>query len=165
LTAVRVIGLKETITRIKQINTELPKVVRQAQRSMGDGAVGDLKASLTAANVESYNGELYGDGIRAVQRSQNLDVEVVEHGIMLDGMRPHWVRVDATRPELVRWATQARNNNLRALGNSVEQGSRKKFSLHVSPHPFIQNGVNRSRGKNAALLRNQLRTIGIGASE
>jgi hypothetical protein len=162
---VRVYGLKKAVRRMAEIRTELPKVVDRAMVTMGRGAVGDLKESLIAAHVDSYNGELYGQGIRAARTGRTVTVEVMEHGIMLDGMRPHIVRVDPSRPGLLRWAAQARNNALRGMAAAVESGDRESFKVFVTPHPFIQKGVNRSRGKNAALLRNQLRTIGIGASD
>jgi hypothetical protein len=165
MSAVRVYGLTKAMRRSHEIKTGLPKAVDRSVSAMSRGAVGDLKATLLAAHVESYNGELYGDGIRANKQGRTTTIEVIEHGIMLDGMRPHIVRVDSSRPNLLRWAAQARRNDLRSMAASVSAGTRDSFKVLVTAHPFIQKGVNRSRGNNAALLRNQLRTLGIGAGE
>ena len=85
-----------------------------------------LRLSARRAKIRDFRGNLLGpNGIRAVKSNKNdWGVFVPRKGIMLDGMKPHFVALKRGRL-ITQWSRQ--------------KGIKSKF-IKVHPHPFIEAG-------------------------
>lgn len=132
----------------------LPKMTRIGVRAWGNKLQQSMIRSMKGAGIEPFTGELFRDTKWVQGQNSNYGQLVVPiHGVMLDNMVIHrlWFRRDYGMR--LRWAQQARNDQVRVWGGEVRRGQKEKFFLWVRPHPWIQSGYRDARKKLPAVLK------------
>lgn len=141
------------VRTLDRASKRLPRLTIDACRKWGNGLAKDIKLSAKKAKINSFTGQLFGNGIRWEQgkRSQTGYLFMRLHGIYLDSMEPHYVNVTRKRTRLLAWAKKSRKFSRKA--RLMEKGKLNYFSIYVKPHPFIYRGYMTSRPKLRPLLK------------
>ena len=142
---------------LKEVEHKVIAGARVAMIDFGNQSVKDLQQSARGAHITPFTGQLYGAGIKStVQANGDVIVTAPSYAIMLDSMPSHVVSVQRGRPQLLSWALQARSSSIRDAAQNVQIGKRPSFPLNVTPHPFIQNGMNRAQSKLPSILNDRI---------
>jgi hypothetical protein len=109
-------------------------------------AKGGTERSITGPLI--WRGKLWA-GIQARKLSRNRSALFMPiHGIYLDRMKPHWVKLK--RGRLVRrWAQEKGNARVQAV-------AQREGSIYVKPHPFIEVPVANSIIRFPQILRHRV---------
>lgn len=145
------LSLNRVFARVRRLpDTAVPDAIRE----WGNVLERDMKNSAFQADIKPFTGSIYSNGIEWRQRQKGLTGMLFMRRayVYLDSMQPHWVNVTGSRRTLLAWALQAKSSSVRFQARMVQQGIIKKFGIHVSPHPFIQRGYNRSIKKLTPIL-------------
>ena len=144
---------------LEKLSTRLPQMEREGMRRWGKILEKDMKASAKEAKItpSSGNNSLFTNGIRYEQAKQgNIGrLFIRQYGIYLDSMKGHYVNIQRSRPNFVRWGKRARDANIRSGAYKVEQGMESRYGLYVQAHPFIRTGYKRARPKLTKILKQQ----------
>ena len=129
---------------LHNISVELPKEMAEAGYDITKLAQRNLRLELTRQHLID-TGRLW-QGVRAVKQSNNRSVVTIpKHGVHLDSMRPHYVKLK--RGRLIReWAK--RKGNL-----YIKSALKGEQSIEVKPHPWIDAGLQRSLINIRSILR------------
>ncbi len=151
----------EKVTRnIGQLDASSRKGISRGIREWGNIAVRDLKDASKQASIDTFKGNLRGNGIRWEQAENSVvgRLMIPAYGIELDSMKPHWVNVTKQRTTLLAWANQARSSSIRRRAALLGAGRLDRFSVYVHPHPFIDTGLKRANQKLNPIISKQVNT-------
>ena len=152
--------LKVKVKKLDKLAAKLPEMTREGMRRWGKILEKDMKASAKdEAHITPSGGtnSLFTNGIRYEQakRGNIGKLFIRQYGIYLDSMRPHYVNIQRSRPNFVKWGKRARDPDIRAGAYKVEQGLERAYGIYVQPHPFIRSGYRRARPKLTKILQQQ----------
>jgi hypothetical protein len=144
---------------LKGMSAKLPEMNSRTMMRWGKTLEKDMKVSVKEAGIKSSSGILLGKGIDYRQRPNgNVGrLFIVNHGVMLDDMKPHWVNITRSRTRLLNWARKSRN--FKDEAQLISTGEMKKFPIFVKPHPFIRRGWQRARPKLNPILKQEMRKL------
>ncbi len=148
--------LIKTSNSLKGIQKKLPVMNSRAMMRWGKILEKDMKVSAKSAGIKSSTGVLFGKGIEYRQRPRgNVGrLFIVNSGVMLDSMKPHWVNILQRRTRLLDWALRSRN--FKSEARAISSGELKKFPIFVRPHPFIRSGWKRARPKLKPIVKQEM---------
>jgi hypothetical protein len=144
-----------TLDRIKK---RLPQMTRVGMMRFGKILERDMKISARHSGIKKFTGESQDKGIR-YEQNERSDVGFLFmklYMIYLDSMRPHYVTISLRRKRILDWAKQSVSVDLRAKARLVERRKIKKFSIFVTPHPFIRMGYASARPKLNPILKTEI---------
>lgn len=146
---------KKDLARIAKKFKRTPQEIINSVNQWGQILRRDVIQSADEAGIQSFRGNLKGRGTqwRKVTEKTRGMLVMPGHAAALDSMRPHFVRVDHTRPDLLAWANQSNSAVIQAMSSDVLAHRRKKFAIFVKPHPFLKRGIGRAVPKLGPLLR------------
>lgn len=158
---IRLDGVKITKSAISRIKKNMPMMGRQAMQEWGEVLVRDFKLAAEHAGIKNFTGRLQRNGIRWDQRPRgNIGrLFVVQHGIFLDSMRPHWVNITQRRRRLLLWGQQSQDELISDASVQIASGKRKTKAIFVRPHPWMRNGWRRARPKLGPILQKHARRM------
>lgn len=130
---------------LSNISVKLPKEVAEAGYDLTKLAQRNLRLELTRQNLV-WRKKLW-NRIQARRISRNVSQLFIPiHGIRLDRMKPHWVKLKRSR--LIRqWAMMKGNERVKNI-------AKRQGSIYVKPHPWIDAPI----AKSLLNIRNILRT-------
>jgi hypothetical protein len=147
----------KAIKSVKRLSTRLPIMARELKRQLGNTIVKELKTSARQAGIRRFTNEMFTNGIRYEQTPKgNIGkVIILDKYYFLDSMKPHFVNVLRNRTQLLAWAKQAKNSEIRKKAKEVLANKRKKFSIYVKPHKYIRRGFIMARRQIPKLINKE----------
>lgn len=153
-------GLEKFSKRLQRMK-KLPDNCAEGVREWGMTIlVPGIKEAAVEADIKSFTGTLYGDGIRWEQRPKGKVAKLFirKYAIALDSMSTHYVSLTLTRQRLLSWASQAQSGTIRAGAAIVRRNiPGTHVSIRVQAHPFIRSGWLHSRPRLNPILQRKLR--------
>jgi len=133
----------------------IPSWNSKAMMKWGKTLERDMKNSAKLAGIQNSTGELLSTGIQYRQRPRGRvgRLFILQRGVYLDSMRPHFVNITRSRTRLLAWASRSRNFGDEAT--KIRNNQLKSHTIFVRPHPFIDRGYKRSRPKLKSFIKTQ----------
>lgn len=137
--------VKPSIQYLNKIKVNVPKVLGQEMFTVADGVAKEIRREVERQGLIWHRRLL--DSIEARKQTKKRSVVfMVKHGILLDGMRPHWVSLKRGR-NITKWASD------KGFDTSVTR------SLFVRPHPFIASPMYRGIRKAKKKVMRKARQV------
>ena len=158
---VRTTGVVKTKAALKRFQ-KIPELTGNALDKWGKLLERDVKNSARTHGIKSFTGNLFGNGIRWRSNRRGSKVghlEIVDYGVYLDSMKPHFVSIKRSRPRLLAWSLQANNGAIRGMANEVASGRRQRMGIYVTPHPYISYGFGRARTRLKAIIEAEMKSL------
>ena len=148
--------LTKGVNSLKRIHKKLPQMSSRAMMKFGKTLERDIKDSAIQSGIQNNTGHLLSRGIEYRQKPNGRvgKLFIVNYGVMLDSMKPHWVNILRRRKRLLRWALNSRN--FKKPARKILTGKLDKYTIYVRPHPFIADGWRRARPKLRPIIKREL---------
>lgn len=129
---------------------------KEAMNRWGHILERDLKTAANEEGIQTFTGDLQGQGIRYVgaQKRDNGQLLVHPHVLGVDRQVPHTVPI-TKNSAMLEWAKQARFDTVRAKAARVMRSRRSNAVefIYVKPHPFLEKGKKRALRKLPSVLK------------
>lgn len=134
----------QAIQLINNLKFKLPREVSESGFDFAKLVQRNMRLELTKQRLRWRN-KLWS-GVQARRQTRNRSVVVVpRHGIWLDSMRPHFVKLKRGRL-IRRWAMEKGNERIKAV-------AKREGSIRVKPHPWIDTPIARSITNLNSIIR------------
>lgn len=148
---------------LDNIGKKMLKNIREGMIEWGrTKLVPDMRESVVRADIRSKTGRLMGSIKWKQAKDSNVGfLNIVNYGVALDRMKPHFVNINRRRSRFLAWARVANSPRIRLNAKRIDAGEINKFGIKVRKHPFINHGIERAKPKLNMVLRRKTR-ISLG---
>jgi len=152
---------EKTVYGIVEHVRSIPNLTQKSIDRWGKYLENMERAAARQAGIKDFSGDLYGrKGISWRPDKNGGQLFVIQHGVFLDSMRPHYVVVKKSRKNLLEWASA---RGFEPAASMVKQGKLKGFPIYVKPHPFMRKGFIRAYPRLKMYMQEELKKSRYGA--